>query len=62
MPSQFEKTMKRLMIGGLIVIALSGCAHFRDMSTEKGSYIWCYHQPQPVPACRNYNLYDEDDA
>lgn len=53
--------MKHLLTAATIAVFLAGCSYFDNMSTEKGSYMWCYHQPQPVPACRNYNLYDEDD-
>lgn len=47
----------------LCIGLLSGCAYFQDMPTGKGSYMWCYHQTQPVPACDNYGLdskYEDD--
>lgn len=51
-------------LGCFLCIGLfSGCAYFQDMLTGKGSYMWCCHQTQPVPACNNYGLdskYEDD--
>lgn len=52
--------MKLATIVLILTLISSGCTWFADMPTGKGSYMWCYHQPQPTPVCRNYGFDDDD--